>query len=145
MENPIYEVGPKETWDGLRNDKDAVLVDVRTHAEWSFVGLPDLSELGKELLLNQWAILPGMQQNPSFMDELDKQLDGAAQSKIYFLCRSGVRSLSAAHLVSEALAARGQSVDCVNIIGGFEGDLDQDRQRGNMNGWKNDGLPWRQS
>ncbi|MDG1235965.1 MAG: rhodanese-like domain-containing protein [Amylibacter sp.] len=145
MENPIYEVGPKETWDGLRNDKDAVLVDVRTHAEWSFVGLPDLSELGKELLLNQWAILPGMQQNPSFMDELDKQLDGAAPSKIYFLCRSGVRSLSAAHLVSEAFAARGQSVDCVNIIGGFEGDLDQDRQRGNMNGWKNDGLPWRQS
>lgn len=145
MENPIYEVGPKETWDGLRNDKDAVLVDVRTHAEWSFVGLPDLSELGKELLLNQWAILPGMQQNPSFMDELDKQLDGAAPSKIYFLCRSGVRSLSAAHLVSEALAARGQSVDCVNIIGGFEGDLDQDCQRGNMNGWKNDGLPWRQS
>ncbi|HAD28745.1 MAG TPA: sulfurtransferase [Rhodobacteraceae bacterium] len=145
MENPIYEVGPKETWDGLRNDKDAVLVDVRTHAEWSFVGLPDLSELGKELILNQWAILPGMQQNPSFMDELDKQLDGAAPSKIYFLCRSGVRSLSAAHLVSEALAARGQSVDCVNIIGGFEGDLDQDRQRGNMNGWKNDGLPWRQS
>ena len=145
MENPIYEVGPKETWDGLRNDKDAVLVDVRTHAEWSFVGLPDLSELGKELLLNQWAILPGMQQNPSFLDELDKQLDGAAPSKIYFLCRSGVRSLSAAHLVSEALAARGQSVDCVNIIGGFEGDLDQDRRRGNMNGWKNDGLPWRQS
>lgn len=145
MENPIYEVGPKETWDGLRNDKDAVLVDVRTHAEWSFVGIPDLSELGKELLLNQWAILPGMQQNPSFLDELDKQLDGAAPSKIYFLCRSGVRSLSAAHLVSEALAARGQSVDCVNIIGGFEGDLDQDRQRGNMNGWKNDGLPWRQS
>ena len=145
MENQIYEVGTKETWDGLRNDKDAVLVDVRTHAEWSFVGLPDLSELGKELLLNQWAILPGMQQNPSFMDELDKQLDGAAQSKIYFLCRSGVSSLSAAHLVSEALAARGQSVDCVNIIGGFEGDLDQDRQRGNMNGWKNDGLPWRQS
>ena len=145
MENPIYEVGPKETWDGLRKDKDAVLVDVRTHAEWSFVGLPDLSELGKELLLNQWAILPGMQQNPSFMDELDKQLDGAAPSKIYFLCRSGFRSLSAAHLVSEALAARGQSVDCVNIIGGFEGDLDQDRQRGNMNGWKNDGLPWRQS
>ena len=145
MENPIYEVGPKETWDGLRNDKDAVLVDVRTHAEWSFVGIPDLSELGKELLLNQWAILPGMQQNPSFMDELDKKLDGAAPSKIYFLCRSGVRSLSAAHLVSEALAARGQSVDCVNIIGGFEGDLDQDRQRGNMNGWKNDGLPWRQS
>jgi len=138
-------VGPKETWDGLRNDKDAVLVDVRTHAEWSFVGLPDLSELGKELLLNQWAILPGMQQNPSFMDELDKQLDGAAPSKIYFLCRSGVRSLSAAYLVSEALAARGQSVDCVNIIGGFEGDLNQDRQRGNMNGWKNDGLPWRQS
>ena len=145
MENPVSEVGPKETWDGLREDDDAVLVDVRTHAEWSFVGLPDLSEMGKEPLLNQWATLPGMQQNTSFLEDLDGQLDGSVPSKIYFLCRSGVRSLAAARLVSEAFAARGQSVECVNIIGGFEGDLDPDRHRGNLNGWKNNGLPWRQS
>lgn len=145
MDNPVSEVGPQETWDSLRDDKDAVLVDVRTHAEWSFVGIPDLSELGKEPLLNQWATLPGMQQNTSFLDDLTNQLGGAAPSKIYFLCRSGVRSLSAAHLVSEAFAARGQSVECVNIIGGFEGDLNQDRHRGHVNGWKNNGLPWRQS
>ena len=145
MENPISEIGHIETWDGLLSNKDSVLVDVRTHAEWSFVGLPDLSELGKEPLLNQWATFPGMHQSTSFLDDLDSQLDGAAPSKIYFLCRSGIRSLSAAHLVSEAFAARGQSVECINIIGGFEGDLNQDRHRANMNGWKKNGLPWRQS
>lgn len=145
MENRVSEIGPQETWDGLRDIKDAVLVDVRTQAEWSFVGLPNLNELGKEPLLNQWATLPGMQQNTSFLDDLIRQLDGAAPSKIYFLCRSGVRSLSAAVLVAEAFAAQGQEVECVNIIGGFEGDLDQSRHRGNTNGWKNSGLPWRQS
>jgi rhodanese-related sulfurtransferase len=145
MENRVSEIGPQETWDGLRDIKDAVLVDVRTQAEWSFVGLPNLNELGKEPLLNQWATLPGMQQNTSFLDDLRHQLDGAAPSKIYFLCRSGVRSLSAAVLVAEAFSAQGQEVECVNIIGGFEGDLDQSRHRGNTNGWKNSGLPWRQS
>lgn len=145
MENRVSEVGPKETWDDLKATKDAILVDVRTQAEWSFVGLPDLTELGKEPLLNQWAVLPGMQQNTSFLGDLMHQLDGSAPSKIYFLCRSGVRSLSAAHLVAEAFAAQGQSVECVNIIGGFEGDLDSSRHRGNTNGWKVSGLPWRQS
>ncbi len=145
MENQVSEVTPQETWDGLRDNADTVLVDVRTQVEWAFVGMPDLSELGKEPLLNQWATLPGMQQNTSFLDDLTSQLDGAAPSKIYFLCRSGVRSLSAAHLVAEAFAARGQAVECVNIIGGFEGDLDGSRHRGNSNGWKVSGLPWRQS
>lgn len=145
MNNQVSEIGPQETWDALQETPDAVMVDVRTQAEWSFVGLPDLTELGKEPLLNQWATLPGMQQNTSFLDDLKRQLDGSAPSKIFFLCRSGVRSLSAAHLVAEAFAANGQSVECVNIIGGFEGDLDQSRHRGNVNGWKNSGLPWRQS
>jgi hypothetical protein len=32
-----------------------------------------------------------------------------------------------------------------NIAGGFEGDMDQERHRGNRNGWKASGLPWKQS
>jgi hypothetical protein len=31
-----------------------------------------------------------------------------------------------------------------NIAGGFEGDPDTERHRGRVNGWKADGLPWRQ-
>jgi rhodanese-related sulfurtransferase len=32
-----------------------------------------------------------------------------------------------------------------NIAGGFEGDPDGMRHRGLVNGWKAEGLPWRQS
>ena len=53
--------------------------------------------------------------------------------------------MAAAHLIAEAFAAKGQAVDCVNVAEGFEGDLDGERHRGNLNGWKARGLSWRQS
>nr|WP_323778512.1 rhodanese-like domain-containing protein [Amylibacter sp.] len=132
-------------WEHLRDNKDAVLVDVRTQAEWSFVGVPDLTDMGKQPLLIQWMTLPAMQPNPDFLDGLENQLDGAAPSKIYFLCRSGARSMAAAQLTAQAFAAQGKTVECVNIAEGFEGDLNEDRHRGHLNGWKARGLAWRQS
>lgn len=132
-------------WEHLRDNKDAVLVDVRTQAEWSFVGVADLTDMGKQPLLIQWMTLPAMQPNPDFLDGLEKQLDGAAPSKIYFLCRSGARSMAAAQLTAQAFAAQGKTVECVNIAEGFEGDLNEDRHRGHLNGWKARGLAWRQS
>ena len=37
------DVPPREAYAALAADDDAVLVDVRTSAEWNYVGLPDLS------------------------------------------------------------------------------------------------------
>ena len=145
MNNQVTEVDPTEAWAGLKDVADSVLVDVRTTAEWSFVGIPDLSDLGKQAMFVEWASLPGMQQNPSFLDGVMSQLEGAAPSTVFFLCRSGARSMAAAHLMSEAFAARGQAVQCVNVAEGFEGDLNADRHRGTLNGWKARGLSWRQS
>ncbi|PLS20071.1 rhodanese-like domain-containing protein [Neptunicoccus cionae] len=145
MTNKVSEVEPQLAWEMLRDHEDTVLVDVRTQAEWSFVGLPDLSELGKQPLLIQWMTLPAMQPNPDFLDGLVNQLDGAAPSRIFFLCRSGARSMAAASLTAEAFAAQGKTVECVNIAEGFEGDLNENRHRGDLNGWKARGLAWRQS
>lgn len=132
-------------WDALQADEAAVLVDVRTMEEWSFVGIADLTSLGKQALLVEWARLPGMAVNDRFTSELSEQLAGTAPARIYFLCRSGVRSLNAARATAEAFSATGQTVECVNIAGGFEGDLDSQAHRGNKNGWKKLGLPWRQT
>lgn len=145
MENIVSEVTPDQAWDALANTADAVLVDVRTTAEWSFVGTPDLTELGKQPILIQWMQLPGMVLNTDFTENLNEALGGAAPSNIFFICRSGARSLQAAQTVAMAFAAKGQTVNCVNVAEGFEGDLDSQSHRGNKNGWKARDLAWRQS
>jgi len=40
------DVNPSDAYVELQADPLAVLVDVRTNAEWSYVGLPDLSPIG---------------------------------------------------------------------------------------------------
>ncbi len=133
------DVTPEAAWDALRTQPDAVLVDVRSDAEWAFVGVPDLSSAGKDVVRAAWATFPGMKPNPDFAATLAEQGVGPA-SAVYFLCRSGVRSAAAAR----AMTAQGYG-RCYNISGGFEGDLDSQRHRGRVNGWKLAGLPWAQS
>jgi len=130
------DISPKEAWAKLEEDPDAVLVDVRTKPEWAFVGLPDLSPVGKKTVLLEWQAYPDMQVDPSFVDKLEAA--GANPDKpVMFLCRSGARSKAAAI----AATARGFKA-AYNVAGGFEGDPDEQRHRGNKNGWKHDGLPW---
>ena len=141
----IIDVNPSETWTGLAEKADSILVDVRTNAEWSFVGIPDLSSVNKQAILIEWKQFPTMTQNEDFASILMDKLDGSAPSDVYFLCRSGVRSLAAAALMVDIFAAQGWSVNCINVTEGFEGDLDADGHRGNLNGWRASGLAWRQS
>ncbi|PCH95620.1 MAG: sulfurtransferase [Rhodobacteraceae bacterium] len=136
---------PQETWDGLKLIDASILVDVRTTAEWAFVGIPDISTLGKRVLTMEWKMFPDMATNLSFAADLMEQLGGTAPSKIYFLCRSGVRSVAAAHEMKRACIAMGLDTECVNVLEGFEGDLDSFRHRGLINGWKSRGLAWGQS
>jgi rhodanese-related sulfurtransferase len=141
----VSELKPTETWDHLKHHSDAVLVDVRSKAEWSFVGVPDLSTLGHSVVFVEWASFPGMSPNRRFVDEVEQALDGAIPSTMLFLCRSGVRSLSAADAMSEAFSKKGHDVPCISVSEGFEGDLDARSKRGALNGWKVRGLPWQQS
>lgn len=136
----IEEVTPLETWDRLRSDPRAVLVDVRTRAEWAFVGLPDLSELSRELLLVEWQSFPDSRVAPDFAERLDAVLEkkGATrEDQIFFICRSGGRSRMAADMMAEAGYRR-----CRNVTEGFEGPLDPSRHRSQVAGWKFAGLAW---
>jgi rhodanese-related sulfurtransferase len=130
------DLSPKESWELLAQNSNAILVDVRTPAEWAFVGRPDLSDLAKQPVLLSWQLFPSMQVNPDFVDEL-KSENIEPDAPILFLCRSGTRSRFAAI----ALTAQGFS-RCYNIASGFEGDPDPQKHRGTVNGWKVDGLPW---
>jgi rhodanese-related sulfurtransferase len=139
----VDDVTPSEAWELLKSDPKAQLVDVRCIAEWNFVGVPDLSALGRNAVTIEWSRYPSMARNDQFETQVAAELQarGAdSDTAIVFLCRSGVRSLAAAN----ALAARGYS-RCFNIAGGFEGDLNNDRHRGERNGWKHAGLAWKQS
>lgn len=138
----VEDVGVSDVWKKLQSDPDSVLIDVRTRSEWTFVGLPDLSTLGKSVLTIEWQTFPDSQINPDFGDRLKTELErvGATEdSDLFFICRSGGRSRMAAEQ-----AAAGGYRKCSNVAEGFEGQLDGARHRGAVSGWKAAGLPWQQ-
>lgn len=141
----VQELLPTHAWDLLEENSNAVLIDVRTKAEWSFVGKPDLSNLNRSVLTIEWCRYPDMSVNPRFVEEMNEALGDDLPSQMLFICRSGARSMSAALAVHASLSIGGRSIDLFNVSEGFEGDLDSGKHRGGLNGWKAHGLPWRQS
>jgi rhodanese-related sulfurtransferase len=133
------DVTSSMAWKILSENKDAVLIDVRTRAEWNYVGLPELDAIGKKPALLEWQVFPGMQQNAEFVATLGNAV-ADKDAPLLFLCRSGARSAAAA----KAMTAAGYST-CLNVADGFEGPLDAQGKRGSAAGWKATGLPWRQS
>lgn len=134
----VEDVAPQQAWEALSENPNAQLVDVRTEAEWIYVGLPELAQLNKRVLLIAWQSFPSGAGNPQFLQQLgDTGLTEAHD--IYFLCRSGVRSLAAAEAAQAAGYRR-----VFNVADGFEGPTDAEGHRGAAAGWKASGLPWRQ-
>jgi len=134
----VENVPPTQVWEALKSDPRAQLVDVRTEAEWTYVGLPDLAPAGKQAVLVQWQVYPAMQVNGTFTDQL-RQAGFTPEQHIYFICRSGQRSLAAA----QAAQAAGFP-HVYNVAEGFEGPADGAGHRGTVAGWKARALPWRQ-
>jgi len=130
------DISVQDAWDRLQ--AGARLVDVRTMAEWNFVGLPDLSSLRRRAHCVEWQSFPSGAQNPGFVAEASQALDDPG-AQVMVICRSGARSRAAAIALTQAGFTR-----AFNIAGGFEGDADQEGHRGNINGWKASDLPWRQ-
>jgi len=141
----IASMTPVTAYAALEGDPTAVLVDVRTRAEWTYVGVPDLSVLGREAVLVEWRTWPDMAVNPEFPERVVAAAGGTLPEQVFFICRSGARSLEAARAISDFARSQGLAPVCVNVAEGFEGDLDDQRRRGRTNGWKAHGLPWRQT
>lgn len=124
-------LAPREAW-ALQRAGAATIVDVRTRAEWELVGhVP-----GTPLV--EWRRYAEAQPNPGFLAELESV--AARDEPLLFLCRSGVRS----HHAAEAAAGAG-FIRAYNILEGFEGELDADRHRGTLGGWRRAGLAWLQT
>ncbi|HEY2446302.1 MAG TPA: rhodanese-like domain-containing protein [Rhizomicrobium sp.] len=136
------DVTPKEAWALLERDPKAQLIDVRSFPEWNFVGVPDLSSLGRPVHRVEWQSFPAMAFNRDFTTTAAESLQSVGagrESPVLLLCRSGARSRSAAIALTEAGFAR-----ALNVASGFEGDVDSAGHRGTLNGWKAAGLAWRQ-
>lgn len=139
----VTEIGETEAWQHLSASASAQLIDVRTAAEWAFVGVVDLTAIGKTPILIEWQRFPDQQVDSDFVHRLSAALRDRGvgeDDQLFFLCRSGARSRAAANAMSVA----GYRA-CHNVTGGFEGPLDSDGHRGTVGGWKVAGLPWSQS
>lgn len=120
---------PAEAHEVLQLAPGAKLVDVRTRAEWEWVGrIPSAVEI-------EWQTWPGGQPNPQFVPQLKREV--SPESLVMFICRSGARSGAAARAAKEA--GFGQAY---NVLEGFEGDRDANGQRNRIGGWRFAGLPW---
>lgn len=142
---PVTQISAADAFDLLQKEQDSVLVDVRTFEEFNFVGTADPIDFGGRMILAPWKLTMAMKENPTFassFEEMLKKLFGSKikEAKILFICRSGGRSNAAASFASSL-----DYLNCFNILGGFEGELDPSKQRGKINGWKAEKLPWKQS
>lgn len=128
---------PKMAVDRLNENPEAVLIDVRTSAEHKYVGFPENS------ILIPWFDEPDLNSDPSaFCKAVNNHLSDRSDIlgiELILICRSGFRS-------NEALKClQSNGFTCVShVASGFEGDLDENDHRGNLNGWRNDGMPWSQ-
>ena len=131
----VAEVNPKQAWDILREKPTAILLDVRSKVEFDYVGHP------VDAVHVPLQEAPDWQTDPDFVQKVIERLGESSRDiTILTICRSGKRSMLAAQL----LEAQGYK-HTANIAEGFEGDLDENRHRGNVNGWRFHGLPWEQT
>jgi rhodanese-related sulfurtransferase len=130
------EVTPLEAFEYLVRE-GGLLVDVRTVPEWQFVGMPELAGCKGRCAAISWKHYPEMTENPSFAKQLaDTGVD--KNTPVFFICRGGGRSASAA----QAMAQHGYAY-CFNVATGFEGEADELGHRGRISGWQGAGLPWK--
>ena len=135
------DLTPKQCWT-LLDSESATLIDVRTNAEWAYVGMPELASHMNPLVGQQWQTLPHMEVDGDFVGNLQSklgQLGVKKDGKLCFICKTGGRSRAAAM----AMTAAGYP-NSYNVTHGFDGDADDKGHRGTINGWKADDLPWRQ-
>lgn len=144
------DVTPENAYKRIEaKENSAFMIDVRTQAECTFVGIPQFTDMSDYVVL-EWATFPTMSLNTTFIEQCNALLKRRPEPvrEVYLLCRSGNRSHYAGLALEQAQTTEESSspITVYNVAGGFEGDLDpQLRQRSRQNGWKVSGLPWQQN
>ena len=105
----VDTVDVEATWQRLAARFGSQLIDVRTRAEWAYVGIPDLGPLGKRAVLVEWQTFPDQTVDRRFAERLASELGALGvqlDDDLFFICRSGSRSLAAAKASSDPTALR---------------------------------------
>ena len=134
----IKNISSQECFEKLSIEVHSHLIDVRTKHEWVYVGVPDLSSINKNVIFISWQVYPEMEINKFFENQV-LESNIKKDNNLFFICRSGNRSNNAA----EFLTSLGFS-NCFNVIDGFEGKQNHERQRASIDGWQFNNLPWKQ-
>ena len=153
---PVVQIYANDAFELLKKDNNSFLVDVRTPEEVNFVGFVEPNSINNRLIFLPWQTLPHMNLNADFGEKLEESIMAKSQvnsklphfkpslnlieCKIIFICRSGSRSKQDANY-SLNLGYK----NCYNLAFGFEGELNNENQRGKINGWKASNLKWIQS
>jgi rhodanese-related sulfurtransferase len=129
----LQHLEPKDAWGFLQTTPDAALVDVRMEIESMYVGRPPKS------INIPWYEYPDFEANPEAFAAAVRQEVASLDQPVVLICRSGARTLNAAQALLDEGFTR-----VINVLHGFEGDLDDSDHRSTVNGWRFDGLPWGQ-
>ncbi len=136
-EKKLKHLMPKAAEQRVIDNPDAVFIDVRCEAENKFVGRP------LDCILVPWLDEPDWEPNPDkFVAAVERFIgdrDNIHDLELILICRSGYRS----NFAGKCLLEFGFT-DVAHVASGFEGDLDENDQRGLLNGWRHDGMPWEQ-
>lgn len=142
MSDEVKEISSREAYELVTNHASAILVDVRSHMEFLFIGHPTGA------VHIPWIDEPDWNVNPNFVREIRQLvLGGLAHDMntgqnnvpIVLICRSGKRSREAGRqLINEGFN------QVYNVKDGFEGELDEQHHRSTVGGWRFEGLPWEQ-
>ena len=124
---------PLQAREFLDSNPDALFIDCRSEAEFYFVGHPEGA------VHVSWAEAPDWEINPHFVAEIRKLVSHTIDRPVVVICRSGNRSVDAAKALEAAGFTR-----VINVLHGFEGSLNERHHRGEIAGWRFDGLPWEQ-
>jgi rhodanese-related sulfurtransferase len=125
---------PKETWALLQQQADILFLDVRMEIEAQYVGRPPGA------VNIPWVDYPDFKPDAAQFVQSVEKLSPAKDAPVVLICRSGQRSVDAGIALEKA-----GFTQVINVLEGFEGELDDNNQRGTEGGWRFDGLPWSQS
>jgi rhodanese-related sulfurtransferase len=128
----MEHLNPRQAYEFLQSNPDAVLIDCRSEVEFLFVGHP----VGAVHVA--WSEAPDWDINTRFAEQVRNEVEESRP--VVLICRSGTRSVAA----GEALEKAGFRT-VINVLEGFEGDRDEHHHRGKRGGWRFHGLPWEQT
>jgi rhodanese-related sulfurtransferase len=129
----MKHLSPCDAWAFVQAHPDALFVDVRMEIESMYVGRPP----GVENI--PWYEYPDLTPDPAGFAAAVQRMARSTDTPVVLICRSGKRTLDAGKALEDA-----GFTHVVNVLHGFEGEMDDAFHRSTISGWRFEGLPWEQ-